>query len=272
MVSFPNCKINIGLRITGKRPDGYHDIETVFLPVGWKDAIEVLENRSPDKEISFTQTGLKVPGSDTDNICIKACHLLKKDFPHIPDLNIHLHKSIPMGAGLGGGSADATFTLKLINRKFNLNIPEAQLLQYALQLGSDCPFFLINKPCYATGRGEILEEISLDLSAYKILLVNPGIHINTGWAFANINIGNRYESLKELTRLPVSSWQQHIHNDFEKPVFDAHPDIAEIKDTLLATGAVYAAMTGSGSTVFGLFEDKTAVEIRFPSHYFTKWV
>ena len=272
MILFPDCKINIGLRISGKRADGFHDIETIFFPVGLKDALEIMEAPAPGKEVSYTQTGLKIPGNDHDNLCVKAFRLLKKDFPQIPDIKMHLHKAIPMGAGLGGGSADASFTLKLISQKFNLDIPEERLMAYALELGSDCPFFIINKPCYATGRGEILEGIKPDLAAYKILLVNPDIHINTGWAFSNISIEKKEGHLKDLVAMPVETWQQNIYNDFEKPVFDSHPEIAEIKAGLISEGAVYASMSGSGSTVYGLFNQKQEPVLNFPAHYFCKWV
>ena len=272
MVSFPNCKINIGLRVVGKRTDGFHDIETVFAPVELKDALEIAEQATGNNELSFNQTGLKIPGTDNDNLCLKAYHLLKNDFPQLPALRIHLHKAVPMGAGLGGGSADASFMLKLLNKKFNLALADEQLVSYALKLGSDCPFFIINKPCYATGRGEMLEEISLDLSGYKIILINPDIHINTAWAFSKVNIEANRLPLKELIALPPASWQQHIFNDFEKPVFDEHPEIAEIKTTLIEQGAVYASMSGSGSTVFGIFEKKAGPAIKFPAHYFWKWV
>lgn len=272
MVSFPNCKINIGIHIVNKRPDGFHNLETVFVPVGLKDALEIVEDPTSPKEISYSQTGLKIPGNNDDNLCIKAFQSLKKDFPQIPNIKMHLHKTIPMGAGLGGGSADASFVLKIINQKFNLGLTDEQLAAYALPLGSDCPFFIVNKPCYATGRGEILEEIQVDLSAYKILLVNPGIHINTGWAFSNIKIEKKERHLKELISIPIESWQQHIFNDFEKPVFEAHPEIAEIKSEMLNEGAIYTAMSGSGSTVFGMFRKNSLPGINFPSHYFQKWV
>jgi 4-diphosphocytidyl-2-C-methyl-D-erythritol kinase len=272
MVSFPNCKINIGLRVVNKRADGFHDIETVFAPVELKDAVEIIEDPITNKEISYTQTGLKIPGADNDNLCVKAFQLLKKDFPQLSNVKIHLHKVVPMGAGLGGGSADASFVLKLIDQKFELNLSVQQLIGYALQLGSDCPFFIINRPCYATGRGEILEEISLDLSAYKIILVNPGIHIDTGWGFSNIKIEKKALNLKELLLLPVATWQQNICNDFEKPVFETYPDIAEIKKTLITGGATYASMSGSGSTVFGIFEEKINPVFKFPPYYFWKWV
>ena len=182
MVSFPNCKINLGLNIVNKRNDGYHDFETVFFPIHLKDALEIIEK----EKFEFSTSGLPIEGEPEKNLCIKAYQLLKKDFPQLPAVQMHLHKAIPMGAGLGGGSADGAFTLKLLNKKFDLSLSEKQLINYSLQLGSDCPFFILNKPCFATGRGEILEQIDLDLSEYKILIVHPAIHISTAWAFSTI--------------------------------------------------------------------------------------
>ena len=272
MVLFPNCKINIGLQVVNKRADGFHNIETIFYPVDLKDAVEIIEHKENNNPVDYSQTGSPIPGNTNDNLCVKAFHLLKKDFPQLPNIKMHLHKVIPMGAGLGGGSSNAAFVLKLLNKKFSLNLTTEQLISYALRLGSDCPFFILNKPCYATGRGEMLEEISLDLSAYRILLVNPGIHINTGWAFTNIKPAPAAVNLKELVNMPIQSWQQHIKNDFEKAVFEAEPAIGEIKSELLANGALYAAMSGSGSTVFGIFNKETTADIKFPAHYFHKWV
>jgi 4-diphosphocytidyl-2-C-methyl-D-erythritol kinase len=251
MVSFPNCKINLGLHITGKREDGFHNLETVFYPVPFRDALELIP--STNTEIEFTATGLAVDGNAADNLCVKVYHLLKQDFPEIPAVKIHLHKTLPLGAGLGGGSADAAFMLKLLNEKLKLNLSTSKLLNHALQLGSDCPFFIINKPCFATGRGEVLEEISVDLSAYKIVLINPGIHVNTGWAFSNITPALPEKSIKEIIQQPISSWKAALKNDFETAVFTAHAAIKEIKGALYAQGAIYAAMSGSGSTVFGIF-------------------
>lgn len=253
MVSFPNCKINLGLQISGKRDDGFHNLETVFYPVAFKDALELVSNTNKNTDIEFTGTGLLVDGNSSDNLCVKAYHLLKKDFAQLPAIKVHLHKAIPMGAGLGGGSADAAFMLKLLNDKFNLNILTPQLLNYALQLGSDCPFFILNKPCFATGRGEVLEELTVDLSAYKIVLINPGIHINTGWAFSNITPALFKKSVKEIIHQPIETWKEELHNDFEVPVFAAHPQVKEIKELLYKKGAMYAAMSGSGSTVYGIF-------------------
>lgn len=268
MIVFPNCKINLGLHISGKREDGFHNLETVFYPVPFKDALELIP--STNTEIEFTGTGLAVDVDAADNLCVKAYHLLKKDFPEIPAVKIHLHKAIPLGAGLGGGSADAAFMLKLLNEKFHLNLSTDQLINYALQLGSDCPFFIINNPCFATGRGEVLEQTALNLSAYKIVLINPGIHINTGWAFSNITPAPPVKSIKEIILQPINTWKAELKNDFETAVFTAHPAIKEIKETLYAQGAIYAAMSGSGSTVFGIFEPNTGSVSLKDSNYFIK--
>jgi len=271
MLSFPNCKINLGLHICDKREDGFHNITTVFYPVGLRDALEIIPAPHADNAITFTASGMVVDGNTDDNTCIKAYHLLKKDFPDLPALQMHLHKTIPMGAGLGGGSADGAFALQLLNTKFHLNLSTAALLDYALQLGSDCPFFIINSPCYATGRGEVLEEIALDLSKYKIVLINPGIHVNTGWAFSQgsgpRNKRGPVPSLKELIQQPVATWKETIKNDFEEPVFERYPAIKKIKDDLYARGAVYAAMSGSGSTVFGIFESAIDISIFKNNNY-----
>lgn len=270
MVLFPNCKINLGLHILRKRSDGFHDLETVFYPIPLQDAVEVIQHPHPITDVEFSASGLKVDGNVSDNICVKAYHLLKKDFPQLPAVKMHLHKTIPMGAGLGGGSADGAFTLLLLNKKFNLGLGEAALIDYALQLGSDCPFFIRNAPCYATGRGEVMENIALDLSAYNFVLVNPQIHINTGWAFSQIRPSAERPSLKETVQKPVEEWKALLTNDFEDAVFAKHPAIKECKDVLYAAGAVYASMTGSGSTVFGLFAKDAEPVFGFPADYFVK--
>jgi 4-diphosphocytidyl-2-C-methyl-D-erythritol kinase len=272
LILFPNCKINLGLHITRKRDDGFHDLETVFYPLALQDALEVIHHPSPSTDIEFSGSGLKVGGPLSNNICVKAYYLLKQDFPQLPPIKMHLHKTIPMGAGLGGGSADGAFTLLLLNRKFNLGIAEEQLIDYALQLGSDCPFFIRNSPCYATGRGEQLENITLGLSAYKFALVNPGIHVNTGWAFSQIKPTADRPSLKEAVQLPVEKWDQRLVNDFEEPVARHYPAIGKIKKVLYKQGAVFAAMTGSGSTMFGLFRKEEEPAFSFPRHYFVKIV
>lgn len=269
MISFPNGKINIGLQLTGKRPDGFHDLQTVFYPVAIKDVLEVIDDNS---SLIFSSSGLHTGTTNTENLCVKAWHLLKKDFSTLPLVKIHLHKAIPVGAGLGGGSADAAACLQLLNTKFNLGLSDIQLAGYALQLGSDCPFFLINKPCYATGRGEHLEEIALDLSAYDMLLVNPGIHINTGWAFSQIKNFSSLIDLKKAVAQPIVQWKDTIFNGFEKVVFAAHPEIEKIKNELYDAGAMYAAMSGSGSSVYGIFNKSSNPLLSFPANYFSKWL
>ncbi len=269
MITFPNCKINLGLHITGKRHDGYHDLETVFFPVPLHDGLEIIQHANQNP-IELTVTGLPIEGSVQTNICYKAYQLLKNDFPTLPSIKMHLHKHIPTGAGLGGGSADGAFTLQLLNKKFNLGLQEEQLIDYALQLGSDCPFFIKNIPVYATGRGEIMEPVQLDLSDYKIVLINPGIHVNTGWAFSQLSLVTRNEPLKNIIALPVTEWKHVLHNDFEIPVFQQYPTIKDLKEKLYEAGAIYAAMTGSGSTVFGLFERTFTVQMNMPGNYFMK--
>ena len=271
MVTFPNAKINLGLYITEKRPDGYHNLETVFFPINLKDVLEIIESNEAEQVI-FSSSGLTVSGDMADNLCVKAYQLLKKDFPFLPHIKMHLHKVIPMGAGMGGGSSDAAFTLMMLNEKFELGISQQQLLEYALTLGSDCPFFIINKPCLANGRGEQLTEISLSLDAFHILIVNPGIHVNTAMAFRELKMHPTATNLEiEITKA-VNNWKTSIHNDFETNVGNAHPEILAIKQKLYESGALYSSMSGSGSTVFGIFENKINTENIFPATCFYKWV
>ena len=264
MVIFPNSKINLGLNIVGKRSDGYHDIETLFFPVHLKDALELIEK----EKLEFSTSGFSIEGDPEKNLCIKAYDLLKKDFPQLPRVQMHLHKAIPMGAGLGGGSADGAFTLKLLNKKFELSLSEKQLINYSLQLGSDCPFFILNKPCFATGRGEILEQTKLDLSEYKFLIVKPPIHINTAWAFSTIEPLKPAKSIKQIIQQSITTWKAELKNDFEKPVFENYPEIKNIKDKLYDVGAIYASMSGSGSAVYGIFKKEHNISISFPDNYF----
>jgi 4-diphosphocytidyl-2-C-methyl-D-erythritol kinase len=267
MVTFPNCKINLGLNVIEKRKDGYHNIETVFFPIQLNDALEII---SSDEETKFDNSGISI-GSDGNNLCLKAFQLIKKDFPQVPKLKIHLHKAIPMGAGLGGGSADATFTLLLLNKKYNLKIPYGKLFEYALQLGSDCPFFLLNKPCFASGRGELLEPINLSLSGYEILLINPKIFIPTKEIFEQITPRFPSKKIKEIIQQPMSSWKNELVNDFEKIAFKNYPELGEIKEELYRRGAEYAAMSGSGSTMFGIF-NTTAAKFPISKNYYYKWI
>lgn len=271
MIVFPNCKINLGLHILRKRADGYHDLETVFYPVRFTDILELIPDRSTtDQPVNYSQSGLEIQGNPLDNLCVKAYQLLKKDYPALPPVKMHLHKVIPTGAGLGGGSADAAFTLRLLNDYFKLGLTDEQLLQYALVLGSDCPFFILNKPAYATGRGELLEPVTTDLTGYTLVIVNPGIHVPTAKAFAGIRPAQPEKSLKEIIAQPVLSWADELVNDFEKPIFYQYPEIAAIKDELYRAGATYASMSGSGSTVYGLFAEGKPLILNLPPAYFIK--
>ena len=268
MIVFPNCKINLGLHILNKREDGFHNLETVFYPVDLKDALEIIP--APNSTIEFSGSGLTVEGKEADNICIKAYQLLKRDFPQLPVIKMHLHKAIPMGAGLGGGSADGAFTLQVLNKKFNLRLSVQQIIDYALQLGSDCPFFVINKPCYATSRGELLEGINITLADYKIVIINPRIHINTGWAFSKIIPVVPKKSIQEIILQSILTWKDELINNFENPVFEKYPEIKNIKEELYNMGAVYAAISGSGSTVYGIFEKKISLQPFTDKNYFAK--
>ncbi|OJV55571.1 MAG: 4-(cytidine 5'-diphospho)-2-C-methyl-D-erythritol kinase [Bacteroidetes bacterium 43-16] len=251
MICFPNAKINLGLFVTEKRADGYHNLETVFFPVKISDALEII----PAEATSISTHGLAVAGDTQQNLVWKAWELLKKDFPEqLNPVQIQLLKNIPMGAGMGGGSADGAFMLELLNQFFRLDLSKAQLAAYALQLGSDCPFFIYNEPCFAGGRGELLQPITLDLSDYTIQIICPEVHISTATAFSNIQPKQAAFDLQGLSELPVEDWKKQVFNDFEGPVFKAHPELAEIKEQLYAQGAIYAAMSGTGSTIYGIFK------------------
>lgn len=270
MIVFPNCKINIGLNIIGKRTDGYHDLETVFYPLPFYDVLEIIHQPNTQQDCTITVTGIEINGNAEDNLCVKAYRLLKKDFPQISAIKIHLHKAIPAGAGLGGGSADGAFMLTLLNSRFNLNLSQQNLLDYALALGSDCPFFILNKPCFAQKRGEVLEQFPLNLSGYKLVLVNPGIHVSTGWAFSQVKYSTPGQT-KKVIQTPVKQWKNNLTNDFEPPVFEKYPEIKSIKDQLYEIGAVYAAMSGTGSSVYGIFTNDASINTNyFSAHYFIK--
>lgn len=267
MIAFPNCKINLGLHIIRKRKDNYHDIETVFYPLGLTDVLEIIA--AEQKENELTVTGLQI-NNTKNNLCLTAYDLLKKDHPGLPFVKMHLHKCIPAGAGLGGGSSDASFTLKLLKEKFLFDLTAAQLNTYALQLGSDCPFFLYNEPCVAGGRGENIEPADIDLSSFKLMLVNPGIHIDTSWAFSKIKPSLPKKPLAEILACPVETWKQQLFNDFEIPVFDSYPEIKRIKEMLYKSGALYASLTGSGSTVYGIFNKTSPISADIPDGYFKR--
>ena len=270
MVVFPHCKINLGLRVLNKRPDGFHNIETIFYPIHWQDVVEIIPSNS---NINFTSSGISIDGNPTANLCLKAFDLLKVDFPALPSCNIHLHKNIPIGAGLGGGSSDGSAVLSLLNEMFDLNISISRLEEYAVQLGSDCPFFLHKKPMLAQGRGELLSPIELSLAEYAIVVINPLIHINTGWAFSQLQLNNKNAySLTEIITNPIASWQNLLKNDFEPAIFNAHPAIETLKQQLIDEGALYASMSGSGSSVFGIFEKKIEFAKKLPFTYVLHWV
>lgn len=263
MVFFSNCKINLGLHIIARRPDGYHDLETIFYPLPLYDVLELL----PAGETELTVHGLSIPGNKENNVVWKAWHLLKQDIPELPPVQFHLLKNIPAGAGLGAGSANGATALIALDRFFHLQLPQKQLLRYALHLGSDCPFFILNKTCYATGRGEALQPIPLDLSGYYLVIVNPGIHISTPWAFSHITPSTPVRSLKTLVSLPPAGWESIATNDFAPLVYEAYPEVKAIRDQLKTAGAVFTAMTGTGSTVFGLFKNQPGT-LDFPVNYF----
>lgn len=256
MISFPNAKINIGLNVTERRPDGYHNLETIFYPIKLNDALEVIES---DK-LSFESSGLEIPGRVEDNLCIKGYHLLKKDFD-LPPVKIHLHKHIPIGAGLGGGSADAAFFIRQLSDYFSLGLNDDRMMGYARQLGADCAFFIKNKPVFAFEKGDEFEPIKLDLSAYKIVLVMPPVHVSTGEAYGGVKPAPVKTSLMELIYLPVTEWKQHVKNDFETSVFKNHPVIRGVKAALYEAGAIYASMSGSGASVFGIFNETPDLKI-----------
>jgi 4-diphosphocytidyl-2-C-methyl-D-erythritol kinase len=249
MIIFPNAKINIGLNVINRRDDGYHNLETVFYPLPIKDALEIVEA----DELSFGSSGLEIPGRVEDNLCVKGYHLLKKDFD-LPPVKIHLHKHIPIGAGLGGGSADAAFFIKLLNQNFNLGLTDDKMEDYARQLGADCAFFIRNRPVFAFEKGDEFEPVKLDLSNYKIVLVMPPTHVSTAEAYRGVKPAPVKDSLMELIELPVTDWKKHIKNDFEESIFKNHPEIRGVKAALYQAGALYASMSGSGASVFGIFD------------------
>lgn len=263
MVAFPNAKINIGLNIIEKRKDGYHNLNSCFYPVRWEDVLEVI--KAPISK--FTSSGIPIPGALSDNLCLKVYELLQRDFDLSP-VHIHLHKAIPIGAGLGGGSSDAAHTLKLLNDIFDLQLDNSALENYALQLGSDCPFFIRNQPLLAYGRGELFEEVNLDLEGKLIVMVHPLLHISTAEAYAGVQPLHPSYSLKDLLeKKPVADWKDYIVNDFERSLFQKYPEIGTLKKKLYDAGALFASMSGSGATVFGIFEKETEVKNWFPENY-----
>lgn len=253
MIVFPNCKINIGLFVTSKRSDGFHNIESVFMPVDWNDILEI--NHAAGPQGNFVQSGHVIDADTEQNIVMKAVRLMQREFA-IGEVDVHLVKKLPMGAGLGGGSADGAFAISSINQIFNLQLSTAQLAELAAQLGSDCPFFIYNTPCFVSGRGEVIEPIPLDLSNYHIGLIHPGIHVSTPLAYSKIKPSEASFDLRLLKDTSVLDWAELVENDFETPVFTMFPLIGDIKSAMYESGALYASMSGSGSAVYGIFENE----------------
>ena len=254
MITFPNAKINLGLNIVEKRPDGYHNLETIFYPINLQDALEVTRRENNDKEYTLHISGSPLEGEPEDNLVVKAYKLLKKDYPGLLPVDIHMYKHIPAGAGLGGGSSDAACMIKLLNDKFSLGLSTERMEEYAVKLGADCAFFIRNKPVFATGIGNLFEPVELSLKGYHIILIKPDIFVSTRDAFAEIKPVRPAVSLKEIVKQPMETWKNSMKNDFEDSVFKKFPEIAAIKDELYDLGAVYAAMSGSGSSVYGIFK------------------
>ena len=263
MVVYPNAKINLGLHIVEKRPDGYHSIETVFCPVGWKDILELVPDEDRASGVTLTMSGIPVPGETGTNLVEKAYALIAKDYP-MPAVKVHLHKQVPTGAGLGGGSSDAAFFIRALNDLFELNLSWGELHHYAKQLGADCSFFIINKPMLGEGKGDELEPVQLDLAGKFIAIVHPGIHVSTAEAYAGVKPQQPAIRLEDCITRPLAEWKSVLRNDFETSIFEKYPAIGSLKEKMYELGAVYAAMSGSGSAVFGIFEKETAVENQFP--------
>jgi len=249
MLAFANAKINLGLNVIEKRPDGYHNLETVFYPVKLYDGVEITDA----EETSCVIRGIDIPGDTTDNICLKAYGLLKRDFD-LPAQQITLLKNIPVGAGLGGGSADAAFLIKLINTKFELGLTVARMEDYARVLGADCAFFIENQPVYAGGRGDEFSPVQIDLSPYFMVLVKPPAHVSTADAFGGLKPAMPAVNIRELISLPLTEWKGRVKNDFEETIFLKYPEISQIRDDLYHAGATFALMSGSGSSVFAIFD------------------
>lgn len=251
MIAFPPCKINLGLNVLSKRSDGYHNLETCFYPIPFTDILEIL----PAKNLIFIPTGNAIPGSVSNNLCLRAYELLRRDHP-IDPVEIHLHKVIPTGAGLGGGSSDAAYTLRLLNEIFKLQLTMDQLRDYAQQLGSDCAFFVGDDVRLGKGRGELLEPIQVSLKDKFLVLLNPHVHVSTAEAYRGVTPQTTHPSVRHiLENTPFSQWQMLLKNDFEASVFKAHPIIEQCKTSLYERGAIYASMSGSGSSVFGIFDE-----------------
>ena len=270
MLIFPQAKINLGLNIVERRPDGYHNLQTVFYPVPLCDALEVLpmDDGFPcDADCDLKLSGISVEGDEQNNLVVRAYRLLKDEFPQLPRVHIHLHKAIPTQAGMVGGSSDASAMLVLLNRHFQLGLSEQQLIERAARLGADCPFFILSSPAYAEGIGECLQPLALSLKGWWLAVVRPPVPVSTREAFALITPRHPDACCRDVVALPVEQWQQQLVNDFEASVFAQYPMIGHVKQRLQQLGAVYSAMSGSGSAVFALFRQPIALQEQFPDMF-----
>lgn len=271
MISFPIAKINLGLNVVEKRPDGYHNLQTVFYPVPIKDALEVhvMDEAFPsDYDCDLKVTNITIEGDEQRNLVVRAYQLLKQDFPTLPRIHSHLWKGIPTQAGMGGGSSDCAYMMLLLNQQFQLGLTDEQLIEYAAKLGADCAFFILSRPCYAEGIGEKLQPIDLSLSGYYIAVVRPDIPVPTKEAFSRIRPHYPAQNCRETVMQPVETWRDTLINDFEESVFALHPEIGNIKQQLYDMGATYAAMSGSGSALFGLFKKQPdSLSQEFPNMF-----
>ena len=270
MISFPIAKINLGLNVVERRPDGYHNLETVFYPVPIRDALEVttMDPQFPSPyDCDLKVTNISIEGDEQRNLVVRAYQLLKQDFPQLPRIHAHLHKAIPTQAGMGGGSSDCAYMIRLLNEQFQLGLSTQQMQQYAARLGADCAFFILSQPAYAEGIGERLEPIALDLSQYWIAVVRPDIPVPTKEAFSLVHPHHPEKNCRDVVMQPIETWRQDLVNDFEQSVFTLHPEIGAIKQQLYSLGAVYAAMSGSGSAVFGLFREYIKIGEHFPEMF-----
>lgn len=265
MICYPHCKINLGLNIQNRREDGFHNLETIFYPIPLCDILEVVPSEKSEFEMSFS--GLKVDGNLEDNLVYKAYLLVQQKY-QIPIVKVHLHKVIPMGAGLGGGSSDAAFTVKILDKIFNLKMSFEDMKNIVAPLGSDCVFFLQDKPVFAKNTGNDFEEIDLNLKGKWIVILKSDIHINTAWAYKDILNYSLFKHLPDISSMDIKEWRKQIFNDFEFKVFERYPEVELLKQKLYEHGAQYSAMSGSGSAVFGIFDQKPAME-KFENIQFT---
>ena len=270
MLVFPNAKLNLGLYVTERRPDGFHSLESVFVPLPWTDALEMLPAPAGQSATSITLSGRPIPGNPATNLCVRAYELLQADFPQLPPAQLYLHKIVPIGAGLGGGSADAAFALKAANDLFSLRLPPEALEGYARRLGSDCAFFIRNQPVLAVEKGDIFEEIDLSLAGTGCVVVYPNLHISTAEAYARITPQQPAHPLRAALAQPMATWCDTVSNDFETALTPAHPVLADIKQQLYVAGATYASLSGSGSAVYGLWEGGEPAKLAWPAEY-TVW-